>query len=456
MRRLIRWILIIVVVGGIVYGASQAMRARQAARADQQTAKAVEDSTVVQKGELQVTVTGTGPISPLRQVSLSFEISAPVREVLVKEGQAVKAGDVLARLDTSDLENSLTNAQIALEQQKVAYDALTAPARPEDIAVAKAALAAAQASASAAFPDAQANDVAIAKLQADIARNQLYQQQLQRDLSSRSPDIVPSNLKQADTQVQLADVNVNKLEKTGPDIAALSSANAQIVSAQRQLDRLLNGPTDLQKQIAQAQINVAQSSLDQAQATLSKGVLVAPFDGVVSDSKLVVGEIPPQGAAMQLIDNSSFIVDVAVDETDIVNLKLDQPVSFRLDALPDADIKGKVTRIAVTPVKSGQLVTYTVRVTLDPTKAPVRAGMTSTATVVVNELKDVARVPNRFIRIDRATQKAYVTVQRADGGFQETEVKLGLRNETDSQILSGVDAGQTIVLVPRSTFNPIG
>jgi HlyD family secretion protein len=482
MRRIIRIGITVVILSLVAVVAIQFFQFQQtsAQSAGDQTS-IIQDEVTVVLTDLSVTVTATGPISPLRQVPLLFELVAPVREILVKAGDTVKQGDVLARLDTSDLDVSLVNALIALQSQQVAYDGLIAPPRDVDIEAAQAAVTVAQAQAGAASLGADANQVAIAEIQAEIARNQLWQAQLQRDAGpaqvellrdqiaelggdpSRLPDPgnpgdnVTGQIKQAEYGVQLADVNQQGVLNQPADVAALSSANAQLVSAQEQLDRLINGPTEIQLQVAEIQLQIARLALDAAQSAVNRAVLVAPFDGVVARNSLTVGEVPPSdGAAIHLIDSSAFYVDVAVDETDIVKLQVGQPVSLELDALPDTTITGTVTRVALTPVRVGQLVTYTVRVTLDATTEPIRVGMTSTATIVVNELHDVATVPNRFIRIDRATQQAYVTIQRSDGAFEEVPIELGVRNETDSQIISGLEAGQKVVLLPRSSFNPIG
>jgi HlyD family secretion protein len=107
-------------------------------------------------------------------------------------------------------------------------------------------------------------------------------------------------------------------------------------------------------------------------------------------------------------------------------------------------------------VVAGQLVTYPVRVTLDAGDEPIRIGMSATATIVVNEVPDALILPNRFLRIDRATQQAFVTVERSTGVFEEVPVELGLRNETESQIVEGIEAGQRVVLLPRGTFDPFG
>ncbi|MEZ4666687.1 MAG: efflux RND transporter periplasmic adaptor subunit [Anaerolineae bacterium] len=436
----------------------------------------VEDSLVVSEGDLTVTVSGTGSLTPIRQVQLAFELSAPVKDLFVQEGQPVKAGEILATLDSADLQNAVMNAEISLASQRATYDGLSAPPRDVDIAVAEAALKAAQAQAGASSLGADPNQVEIARLQAELARNQLWQTQLQRDMQAATTAQLASQLgplagqatvpnpantitpqiQQAENGVQLADVAVEGEINQPADVASLSSANAQIVAAQAQLDRLVNGPSEFELQISETQLQIAQLNLEQAQEALKRSYLVAPFDAIVAVNNLVIGELPPQGTALQLIDTSSYFVDVAVDETDIVNVEVGQPVQLRLDALPDNQITGQVTRAATTPVRAGQLVTYTVRVTLDPTNASLRALMTTTATIVVNELHHVVKIPNRFIRIDRSTQQAYVTIDAGNQQFMDVPVTLGARNEIESQIVSGLAAGTRIVLIPREAFNPIG
>lgn len=456
MRRIIRILITVVVLSVVAILALQIIQYQQTTTVAQTAEVVIEDETIVQSDDLVVTVSGTGSITPAQQASLSFELSAPVKTILVQEGTVVAAGDVLAELDTVDLEAALVDAQIAFEGQQASYNALTATPRDVDIAAAEAALNAALAQAGAAPLGASDSDLEIARIQAEIARNQLYQQQLQRDLMGGGPDNVTTEVKLAEDQVELADITETGVENQPADVAGLSSANAQIVAAQVRLDRLVNGPTELELAIAGTQLEIARQAIDQAELTLSRAVLVAPFDGIVTRLNLVVGEVPPQEATLQMVDLSSYYVDVAVDETDIVNIHVGQLVDLALDALPGTDIRGQVTRVAQTPNRSGQLVTYTVRVTLDATQEPIRAGMSATAIIVISELRDVLVLPNRFIRIDRTTQQAYVSVANDDGTFMDVPVILGVRNETESQIVSGLVAGQRVVLFPRGTFNPLG
>ncbi len=475
--RIVRIFLTVMVASAVTLGIVLFVQYRGTVSAAQQVPSSeVEESITVISDSLLVTVSGTGALAPNRQLNLSFEFSAPVREILAREGQVVKAGDVLAVLDTADLEASITNAQVTLAAQQASYDALIAPPRDVDIAAAEAALTVAQAQAGAASLGADATQVEIARLQAEIARNQLWQAQLQNGLVfaqaqqaadaaaargipvqpvGNAADNVTAQMNSAEFGVQIADTNIEAAQNRPADVAALASANAQIVAAQVQLDRLLNGPTEMQLRITETQLQIAQLAVDQAQAQLQRATLIAPFDGVVARNNLVIGELPPQGAAMQLIDTGNFFVDVAVDETDIVDMQVGQVVSLRFDAVPDADVTGVVSRVAVTPTRAGQLVTYTVRVAIDPTDAPIRIGMTATVSITVRELPNALVVPNRFIRIDRTTQQAFVSVQQDDGTITDVPVTLGVRNETETEIVSGLVEGQVVVLVPREAFNPI-
>lgn len=497
MRRLLIILIVIVIIGGGLALARQSMRNA----ATQTQAASVLDQTTAQRGNLLLTVNATGAVTPDRQVPLLFAGSGIVREVLVASGDSVREGDLLARLDTSDLEMALNDAQVRLQIQQIAYDALTGPASEADLAAARAAVNAAGAALNAAYASGNPNAADIAGIRSELARNQLWQAQLQRDMANAAgsgggftPDIsgfipdgvdVPqetidrinqglaglipsfslpsgggipeSSLTQAEYGVQIADANAAAAANQDADPGSVASANAALVSAQQQLDRLTNGATEFDLQAAEINLHMAQLAVDQAQAALDAAQLVAPFDGIIAQSNVVEGEVPPSTtAAMLLVGDGELYVDLAIDETDVVKVVLGQAVDLSFDALPDAGITGHVTRIGITPTITGQLVTYPVRVTLDPTDEPVRIGMSATATITTDELEDVLTVPNRFIRIERTTQQAYVTVQGDNGRLTEIPVELGLRNELTSQVTSGLEAGQVLVLLPRSSFDPFG
>lgn len=503
-KGLLRWMLILVLIGASVVVARTIFRASQPNAGDAGVPEII-DETIVERGDLRVTVSGTGGVLPSRQVPLVFESVGMVQEILVREGDRVMAGTPLARLEAAELERAVSQAELALELQQIAYDALLSPPRPEDIAVAEAAVAAAQASLNAAYSTGTtAQQIEISRLQAELARNQLWQAQLQRDLSVNASsggagfsidvgalipdefqDDVPqeaidranqaltgalagslpsfpsadassfsAGLNQAEFGVQIADAQAIAAQSRNPSAGAIAQSNAALVTAQAQLNRLLNGAGETDLQLAEMGIAQAQLTLDQAYAALGRATLIAPFDGTIAGINLRQGEPPStQQPAILLVDTDPYFVDLAIDETDVVRLELGQPVELRLDALADDRLVGEVVRIAAAPIVSGQLVTYPVRVQLDATDEPVRIGMSATATIIVDALEDALVLSNRFIRIDRATQNAFVTVERESDRYEEIQVQLGLRNEVESEIVSGLNEGDRVVLLPRGTFD---
>ncbi|MBK8026328.1 MAG: efflux RND transporter periplasmic adaptor subunit [Chloroflexi bacterium] len=493
MKRLIRLFIFATAAFVVVFAAALYLQAQRETRIETQ-AQSVVDSTTIRRGDLSVAINATGAVIPEEQLPLFFEGAGQVVEIGANTGDKVLAGDVIARLDTTELDAAIAEAEIALQLQWIAYDALNSPPREADRAVAEAAVNAARAALNAAYSAGNLNADDIAALQSELARNRLWQAQLQRDISVNStgfsPDIsgfipddlevpqevidqinqglsglfpsVPgasasdfaSGLTQAEYGVEIADANAAAADG-GADQGSIAQANAALVSARAALDRLDNGASESDLRAAEIGLQQAQNAVEQTRTARERLVLVAPFDGVIAQNNLAVGEPPPgQDAAVVLVNLDALYVDLSVDETDVIELTPGQPVTLSFDALPDVDLTGEVFEIAVAPIRAAGLVTYPVRVLLDSTDQPVRIGMSATATITIRALTDVLVVPNRFIRIERTTGDAYVTVERSPGRYEEVRVQLGVRNEIESELAGGLTEGERIVLLPRGTFDP--
>jgi HlyD family secretion protein len=146
-----------------------------------------------------------------------------------------------------------------------------------------------------------------------------------------------------------------------------------------------------------------------------------------------------------IVDTSVFHIDVTVDEVDVARIALNQPLTVALDALPGQTISGRVDQIAPTATVNGGVVSYAVRLVLNPTEAPLRAGMSATAEIVVDEATNVVLVPNWAIRRDRDTGEVLVSLMK-NGEIVEVPVTLGLRNESVSEVKVGVSAGDTVAV----------
>jgi HlyD family secretion protein len=225
-----------------------------------------------------------------------------------------------------------------------------------------------------------------------------------------------------------------------------------VSQAQAQLQKLLGD--DRTHALAEAQVKQSQLNLEVAQQRLKDSVLTSPIDGVVAELNVQPGEQVGAGGlkpATTIADLSSFHIDVGIDENSIGALKEEQPVVITVDALPDQQLTGRVDYIAPTATDTGGVVNYKVIIGLDKTDQPVRGGMSANADVITNVRENVLVVPNWTIRIDRQTGKAYVYVKRGDK-VEEIEIVTGLRNANESEVVSGLNEGDVLVVPQKSGF----
>lgn len=422
------------------------------------------ETITVQQGDLPVTVSPTGKINPAQQSALSFETAAMVREVLVAVGQTVQAGDVIARVDTTDLHTALLSAQAALTEAEANYQAVIAPPREIDIQVAEAEVTAAQAALYAASLSGPTTyDDQIAQVQVQIAENTLWQTQLNRDLagvgsgmwidSSGNASTI-SGLNTAETDIAIAEANRDSTINRGANAGSLAAANGRLEQAQVALNNLLQGPTAERRRRAEIDLENARLSLQQAEERLRQTELRTPYAGVVAQINLVVGQTATRDRSVTIIDNSIYLLDLTVNENDIASLQTGMPVTVRLDAAQEMTLSGQVTVIGTVPIPAGtttsQRVTYSVRVQLDPSTMVIRPGMSATGSIVLETMTDTLFVPTRFLRTDPNTRESLLIVPGAEAGtYEQIRVTVGVRNREFTQITGGIEAGQEIVILPE-------
>jgi HlyD family secretion protein len=419
---------------------------------------APQRTATVTKGTLASTVNATGNIQAEAVIKLSFEQPGLVSQVKVKAGDAVKQGQVLASLDTSDLELALAQAHTALVTANANYSRTVEGPSKSDLDASQAALNAAYANYDKVKAGPQPSDVADAQATYLNAQASLRQAQDAYDAANRrdpagingSPQALA--LEQATNNYYSAKARYDSASQ-GADNAQLSAALQQIATAKANLEKLKEPVKAYNVEQAQQQQKQAQLQVDQAERNLAQAVLVAPRDGVVSDVGVEVGEVAGTQPVMTLVDLSKLHIDITVDEIDVAKLKPNQEVLITLDALPDAALKGAVDRILPDSSTIGGVVSYSVRVVLNKTDAPLKAGMTANTSVVLEQHQNALMVPNWAIRHDKQSGKSYLTVQVDSKTSQEMEVQTGLRNETTTEITSGAREGQVILAPQTSLFS---
>jgi HlyD family secretion protein len=459
-RIVLYWVIGIVVVAA---GVGTFLWRSQLARPSESEVRSV----VVERGAMVVAVAASGSVEPRERVDLAFESPGRIFDVPVEVGDRVEPGDVLARLDEEQLALQVRQVQAALDLATAQLAQLRADARPEEIAAAEADVQAAQARVSAAAANLDQVDSGPDDAQIAAAEAQLASAELQRKVAEIKLDRIEGegtekehahyDLYAARKAVAASRAELDEL-LSGPDVDAVRAARANVWAAgaqrdaaQAQLDLLAAGATVEQIGDAEAQVAQAQAALDLAELSLEQAVLRAPFDGVVSMVGVTPGEMASTGPAVTLLDVSQFHLTVSVDEIDVGRLSEGQVAQVTLDALPDALVTGTVEYIAPVATLEGGVVYYDVSIGLASTDVPVRADMTASATIIVEELADVLKIPTWIVRVDRDSGQTYV-YREAGGEVERVDVDLGVRYEGFAQVIDGLSEGDEVVWVEEVPF----
>src|SRR5450432_164468 len=457
--------IIIGVIGSITIAASVLLIQGVTPTRQVSAAASTPETTVVTQGDLLITLNASGALQAIQTTSLSFTTTGKVASIAVDKGDHVLKGQMIATLDNTSALTAVLLAQAKINTIQVVLNRLTNPPRQVDVNVFKTALNLAQAQLKAALGSVDHVQAQIAQLSADNSKNVLWLQELTRDADKKLKDSLLGNpqtktqgfampsdaaenstLTQKGFDVAIAQANAQAAQSQTGNVGAITAAQAQVVNAQNALDKLMEGGDSQDIQRTQINLKAAQVALDQAKAALDKTTLVAPFDGVIGNLNLNLGEQVPVGPAAIILDTSSFYVDLPIDEVNIAKVAVGQDAELTFAALPGSVLTGKVTRIGTSQQKSGGVVTYAVRVELIPDGKPLLSSMTAVANIITAESKNVLLIPNRFVRVDGSTGKAYARVRQTDGSFQDAEIVLGLQNETVTEIKSGLQAGDVIAL----------
>jgi len=209
-------------------------------------------------------------------------------------------------------------------------------------------------------------------------------------------------------------------------------------------------------EIAKLNLEIAELSLESAELSLEKAVIVAPFDGVVAGITITEGKEISTAAlatpAISLVDTSEIEMRGFIDEIDIAIVKVGQEANIILDALPDEEVKGSVVFISPVGTIIAGVVSYDTTIALKNPVAKLRDGMSATAEVIIERRDDVLSIPNRYIR---GTVENPMVVVLVDGQQEQREITLGLSDGRNTEVLSGLEQGEEVVL-PAAQERPDG
>ena len=419
--RMRRWIIALVVVAVVAAGAYFAatrMGLLSQTSATSGPPKAADLPTVAIQSidVLQTDVSASGNLELIDERNVALDVDGVVSEIDTAVGARVKMGDVLLRLDTTDLERALALAQLSVEDAKIKLADVQEPASAADIAKAQATLQEAQAKLADVKAGPSAEEVAAARsslaaaqakyaeltagpseaeltqLSADLKKKEIALADAQRaydkvawqggasqqsaDLQSATIDYESAKAAYAEataatatSDLQTAAANIKTAQSTlndllnSPTAADVASAEASVVDAQSTLDDLLKGPTSNDVRSAQITLQQALIDLETAQTNLAAATVTAPVGGVVTSLDAEIGVRKAADAIVAtLTDPAQLELVIGVAESDIPNVSLDQTATVEIDAFPGKSFPGIVS--AISPVKSSDSTSVSYPVTV--------------------------------------------------------------------------------------------
>ncbi len=355
--------------------------------------------TPAKKGEVSRIVAAEAVVFPLQQAVVTPKISSTIKSFAVQRGARVRKGQLLAVLENADLSAAATQSKGEYEQAEGAYVTSTASSIPEQIQKAEL-----DATSSKAAADAQKK---IAE-----SRKDLFQQGA---LPRRELDAAEVALAQAQSQYQQAQKVLDDLRRSGKEQAVKSAGG---------------------------QFNAAKGKLLASQAALSYSYIKSPINGVVTDRPLYPGELATASQPLlTVMDNSSLIAKAHISQAQAVGLKKGAEAEIRI-AGQDDPIPGKLSLVspALDPGST------TIEVWVQAAKPPdsLRPGMTVQISITAATAQDAVIVPNNSI-FQTNDGANYVVVAGSDHVAHQKNVQLGIRGITETQIASGVNAGESVI-----------
>ena len=377
--------------------------------------------------DLELTIAATGTVEPEELVNVGAQVGGMITTLgtdangnTVNYGSEVKAGKVLAQIDDALYQTEKQSAEAQLKQaeaqlkqaeaqqkqaqtQKKQAEAQLKQAEAQK-KNAEAGILQAKAKVSETVANQKKVEVALKKTEfswerakklhrGDASTASEFEEAAAAYLSAKteqeaavaSVESAKANLTAAESALQTADAQISSAK------AQISSAEAQISSAEAQISA------------AEAQISAAEASLSRAKRNLEYCVIKSPVDGVIIDRRVNVGQtVNSSMSAPSLFliakDLKKMQVWVSVNEADIKRIQPGQKAVFSVDAIPNEQFEGVVSKIRLNATMSQNVVTYVVEITTDNSSLKLLPYLTANVKFVLDSRKNVLAVPNAAFR----------------------------------------------------------
>ena len=451
------------------------------------------------------TLSGTGTLNPANTYTVKSLVDGKVLTGTIEEGNIVEESNVLYTIDSSDASTNFEKAEIAMQQAQRSYDKVV------DRQYVRAEVAGVVSSLKVTKGDEVTSGQEVAVIRdssrmlltlefpaADAANFSVGQsaavtldgtfEQLDGTVTSVSGTdalsagnlltrTVTITVKNAGglTTAQAATASINGVSSIGSATFAyqaertltaqaagtVTSINVQEGSDVAKDDIILGlSGDDLTESIQSASesLRSAEISMQNLQDTMNNYTITAPINGTIIEKDAKVGDAVKTGDTLCIVYDLSYLeMSINVDELQISSISVGQKVQITADAVPDKTYVGTVTRVSMKGKSDGGTTTYPVTIRIDDTDG-LRPGMNANAEIVVAEAKNALVVPNAavvrgsyvLVTKDSPSAANADTAMEAPEGFVYVPVKTGVSNDDYTQIVSGIQEGDTIGYDPSS------
>ncbi len=395
----------------------------------------------VQRGEVVKMLQFTGRIAPVVEEELFFRTSGYIGAVYAERNDEVQAGDILAELETTDLQNQLAQARAELETVQSSYEWQLAEAQA-NLKVAELRLEQARSR----FPDLTAAEIALQQaIQAEADAAYEYEKAQNRPWEWRYEDVQNAytdmwQAAQDNLAVAQADYDAAVAEQYAASLE-LSILETQVELARLHLEQVEAG-LDLQRM---------QLTVKRLEDQLADARIIAPFDGVVLSTSLVEGRMAEAYRPMVILADLSEL-EVSADLTDryLRDLAEGMPVTITLTSRPGEEIPGYIRRLPYPYGGGGRTAgveeeeDQSTRVAFDLSQVSfeLEHGDMVRMTVVLERKDNVLWLPPQAIRTFEG--RKFVVVQEGEGQ-RRVDVKVGIESEDRVEIEEGLTEGQIVI-----------
>jgi len=231
---------------------------------------------------------------------------------------------------------------------------------------------------------------------------------------------------------------------------SLQDSREEVLNAQRSIEELELSFIDLKAGADELDIRAKKIAVQQkkdtlidAQQNLADHYIRALFGGVIAEIDIKKGESVSPSTVVTTLITKQKIAEITLNEIDITKVETGQKVIITFDAVEDLSITGEVVEVDIIGSATQGVVTYDVKIFFDTQDERIKPGMSMSATIITNLKQDVLIVPNSAIKYQEDVQ--YIQIMGDNNVPYLQQVKIGISNDTDTEIISGLEEGNKII-----------